>query len=271
MLIMGAGTDAELAVTAAQAGADVVGGMYGASLTRFEKSAGDFATAADLEAEKVILNVLRNARPDDAVTGEESGRTGADSAERMWLVDPLCGTLNYAVRNMLVAVNVALRVGADITAAASADPFTGEVFWTDGERAYVRSDGVDEELRPSPDSRLVDVNLDPPFPNAPGFRAVRLLADTGFIERFRPRVVSTTLAVAWVAAGRRAAYVTDGHLRDSVHFASGIALCQAAGCMVTGIHGQPLHAGVGGLIVAADQQTHAALLQMTSNQATSDQ
>ena len=26
---------------------------------------------------------------------------------------------------------------------------------------------------------------------------------------------------AWVAAGRRAAYVTDGHLRDSVHFAAG--------------------------------------------------
>jgi myo-inositol-1(or 4)-monophosphatase len=66
----------------------------------------------------------------------------------MWLVDPLCGTLNYAVRNMLVAVNVALRVGSDITAAASADPFTEEVFWTDGERANVRSDGVDEELTP---------------------------------------------------------------------------------------------------------------------------
>ena len=112
----------------------------------------------------------------------------------------------------------------------------------------------------------MDVNLDPPFPNAPGFRAVRLLADTGFIERFRPRVVSTTLAVAWVAAGRRAAYVTDGDLRDSVHFASGIALCQAAGCVVTGIEGQPLHTGVGGLVVAADPQTHADLIALIRNQ-----
>ncbi|MFD1938260.1 inositol monophosphatase family protein [Nonomuraea mangrovi] len=266
MLIVNAGTDAELAVAAAQAGAAVVRDMYGASLTRFEKSAGDFATVADLEAEKVILDVIRTARPDDAATGEESGRTGADGTERMWLVDPLCGTLNYAVRNMLVAVNVALRVGTDITAAASADPFAGEVFWTDGERACVRRDSVDEELRPSRESRLVDVNLDPPFPNEPGFRAARLLTDTAFAQRFRPRVVSTTLAVAWVAAGRRAAYVTDGHLRDSVHFASGIALCQAAGCVVTGIHGQPLHTGAGGLVVAADQETHAALIQMAGNQ-----
>ena len=159
---------------------------YGASLTRFEKSAGDFATAADIEAEKAILDVLRSARPDDAVTGEESGRTGSSAAERMWLVDPLCGTLNYAVRSMLVAVNVALRTGSEITVAASADPFADEVFWTDGTRAYVRRDGVDEQLTPSAESRLVDVNLDPPFPNAPRFRAVRLLADTGFVERFLP-------------------------------------------------------------------------------------
>jgi myo-inositol-1(or 4)-monophosphatase len=105
----------------------------------------------------------------------------------MWLVDPLCSTLNYAARNMLVAVNAALRVGSDIMVAASADPFAEEVFWTDGDHAYVRRDGVDEELMPSCDSRLMDVNLDPPFPNEPGFRAVRLLADREFIEHFRPR------------------------------------------------------------------------------------
>jgi myo-inositol-1(or 4)-monophosphatase len=179
----------------------------------------------------------------------------------------LCaGTLNYAVRSMLVSVNVALRVGREVMVAASADPFTDEVFWTDGFGAYVRHDGVDERLTPSAGSRLVDVNLDPPFPNEPGFRAVQLLAGAGFRERFRPRVVSTTLAVAWVAAGRRAAYVTDGHLPDSVHFTSGIALCQAAGCVVTDLEGQALHAGTGGLVVSADSDTHAALLKLIGNQ-----
>jgi len=259
-------TDEDLAIAAAQAGAAVVRANYGASLKRYEKPPGDFATAADIEAEKAILDVLRSARPDDPVTGEESGRSGGSVAERMWLVDPLCGTLNYAVRSTLVAVNVALRAGSEITVAASVDPFADEVFWTDGTRAYVRRHGVDEHLTPSAESRLVDVNLDPPFPNAPRFRAVRLLADMGFVERFRPRVVSTTLAVAWVAAGRRAAYVTDGDLRDSVHFASGIALCRAAGCAVTGIQGQPLHTGAGGLIVAADLQTHADLVALVRNQ-----
>lgn len=267
MVSTGTASDARVALEAARAGAAVVRGMYASPLPRTEKPGGDFATAADLAAEQAILDVLRTARPEDAVTGEESGETGAGGADRRWLVDPLCGTLNYAVQNMLVAVNVALRVGRTVTAAASADPFSGEVFWTDGAGARVRMGGADEELSPSPGSCLVDVNLDAPFPNAPDFRAVRLLAAPEFAERFRPRVVSTTLAVAWVAAGRRAAYVTDGDLRDSVHFAAGIALCQAAGCVVTGIHGQPLHTGAGGLIAAADRETHEALVGMVRAQA----
>ncbi|WP_407699539.1 inositol monophosphatase family protein [Streptomyces broussonetiae] len=262
------GSDAHLAVTAARAGASVVQDLYGSRLARYDKSAGDFATEADLAAEQAIVDVLRAARPDDAVTGEESGRSGAADAHRRWLVDPLCGTLNYAVRTMLVGVNVALREGDRVTAAATADPFSGEVFWTDGAAARLRSpDGTDERLTPHAGSALVDVNLDPPFPGAPGFQAVRLLADPGFAERFRPRVISSTLAVAWVAAGRRAAYVTDGDLRDRVHFAAGIALCRAAGCTVTGLRGEPVLTGADGLVAAADAQTHAALLALVKKQA----
>ncbi|MER7208922.1 inositol monophosphatase family protein [Streptosporangium sp. NPDC000239] len=251
--------DAEVAIAAACAGADVVRGLYGRRLARIDKGAGDFATTADVEAEKAILRVLRTARPDDAVLGEEGGRQGAAGAERQWLVDPLCGTLNYAVGGMPVAVNVALRDGA----AAVADPFGGEVLFTDGESAWTRHDGADARLVPTSASRLVDVNLDPPFPSAPGFRAVDLLAHAGFAERFRPRVVSTTLALAWVAAGKRAAYVTDGgDLSGSVHFAAGIAVCRAAGCVVTGIDGAPIGRAGRGLVVAADAEAHGLLMSM---------
>ncbi|MEV0697135.1 inositol monophosphatase family protein [Saccharopolyspora sp. NPDC050389] len=251
--------DAGVAAAAACAGADVVRKMYGQQLSRIDKGAGDFATAADVQAEKAILGVIRAARPDVAVLGEEGGQQGAAAAVRQWLVDPLCGTLNYAVGNMLVAVNVALRNGA----AAVADPFSGEVFCTDGETAWVRHEGVDAPLAPTPATRLVDVNLDPPFPNAPGFRAVDLLTHPGFVERFRPRVVSTTLALAWVAAGKRAAYATDGEdLCGSVHFAAGIAVCRGAGCVVTGINGAPIGEASRGLVVAADAETHDLLMSM---------
>lgn len=259
-------SDAELAVAAAQAGAAIVRERYGTALARHDKGGGDFATAADIEAEQAILDVLRSARPADAVTGEEFGDSGPAGAERRWLVDPLCGTLNYAARTMLVAVNVALQTADGSAAAAAADPFADEVFWTDGARAAVRRAGGDEPLAPSGASRLVDVNLDPPFPNGARFRAVRLLADPGFAERFRPRVLSTSLPLTWVAAGRRAAYVTDGQLAAGVHGAAGVALCRAAGCVVTGLDGAPLGTGIGGLVVAADTDTHAALIDLIARQ-----
>ncbi|NEE27976.1 phosphatase, partial [Streptomyces sp. SID7982] len=114
-------TDTEVAAAAALAGAEVVRARYGRLHSRIDKGAGDFATEADLAAEEAILDVIRAARPGDAVHGEEGGRQGAADAEREWLVDPLCGTLNYATGSRLVAVNVVLRDGP----AAVADPFSG--------------------------------------------------------------------------------------------------------------------------------------------------
>jgi myo-inositol-1(or 4)-monophosphatase len=246
-------TDPELAVAAARAGAEVVRAGFGRDLARLAKEPGDFATQADLDAERAILAVLA-ARPADAVLGEESGRSGPAAARRTWLVDPLCGTLNYAARTMLVAVNVALRVDGVVTAAAVADPFGDEVFWTDGRTAF----GGAEPLRPNAGSGLVDLNLDP-VGGTPPDRAAALIADPGFLARFHPRVLSTTLALTLVAAGRRAAYVTGGDVRDSVHFAAGLAVCRAAGCVVTGLDGRP---GGDGLLVAADTGTHAELLRL---------
>ncbi|MEU4238896.1 inositol monophosphatase family protein [Actinoplanes sp. NPDC026619] len=257
--------DHELAIAAAGAGATVVRARFGQQLSRVDKGAGDFATEADIEAEKAILEVLRAGRPADAVLGEESGRTG--SGERTWLVDPLCGTLNFAARTTMVAVNVALRSGPDILAAASADPFGEEVFWTGGAGAFRRHGGRDEPLLPSGGSRLVDLNLDPPFPSAPGFRAVNLLADPEFGTAFSPRVLSTTLPLAWVAAGRRAGYLSDGHRDWTVHSAAGIALCRAAGCVVTDLSGEPLHSASRGLLAAADPRTHAAFLALITKTA----
>ncbi|GAA4728842.1 inositol monophosphatase family protein [Nocardioides endophyticus] len=259
-------TDAILAIDAAEAGAGIVCAQYGVQVERFAKSSTDFATTADLAAEQAILDVLRAARPDDAILGEEGGRTGRAGATRTWLVDPLCGTLNFAAQTPLIAVNVALRDGGVVTAAASADPIADEVFWTDGGGAWLRSGGADTALEPSSVSTLVDVNLDAVDPDPGGFRPAALLGHPDFRSRYGGRVLSTTLALVWVAAGRRAAYVTDGHFEDNVHFAAGIAICRAAGCVVTDLRGGEVDsAGGSGLLVAADEETHRQLLELCVN------
>ncbi|MGF0318604.1 inositol monophosphatase family protein [Nocardia fluminea] len=251
-------SDSEIAIHATEVASEVIRSAFRAPLTRYAKQGDDFATQADIAAEQAILDVLATECPDDRFVAEESGVTGSSLSDRTWFVDPLCGTRNFAADTAFVAVNVALRVGGTVTVAATADPFAGEVFWTAGEGGSLRADGHDEPLRPHAGSRLVDVDLDHPFPWS---TPARLFDAEGFAGEFHPRVLSTSLALAWVAAGRRAAYVTGGDLRDSVHFSSAIAVCQAAGCVVTGLSGQPLHTAPHGLIAAADTPTHARLVE----------
>jgi myo-inositol-1(or 4)-monophosphatase len=208
-----------------------------AALSRVDKTDGDFATDVDLASEAAMRSIVRQRRPGDAILGEEMGRSGPVDADRVWLLDPLCGTFNYAAGTGLVAVNAALVEAGRVVSAAVADPFGGELAWTDGRRAWLGR-GHDRTLaRPSGTSVLLELNFDPPFPNASWFSTARLAADAVTAHRFRPRVLSTTLGLAWVAMGHRAAYVTDGYVRDSVHFAAGIGLCEAAGCVVTDLTG----------------------------------
>lgn len=254
-----------MAITAAEAGGGVVRSRFGTPLTRIGKVGGDFATDVDVEAERVVIDLLLANRPTDQIVAEESGRVGDPGAHRRWLVDPLCGTRNFAAGTGPVAVNVALCEGGSATAAAVADPFAGVTYWSDGTVARRRSNGEDDRLEPSATSQLVDLNLDA-GPDQPAPVTVALLAEEEFAARFGPRVVSTSLALAWVASGQRAAYVTDGHLNGSVHFTAGIALCITAGCVVTNLEGGPIHTGAGGLIAAADNPTHEALRTMTARQ-----
>lgn len=249
--------DADVAIAAARAGAEVVARTYGDCHTRFAKSSTDFATQTDIDAEAAILDVLAQHRPSDARVGEEFGNSGTESAERRWFIDPLCGTLNFAASTPLVSVNVALMDGDTPLAAAVADPIARELFWTDGTDAYCRRGDDDRPLSPTAHSALVDINCDGPLDQP--FVGGQLVSDPQLRKIFGPRVISSTLGVAWVAAGRRAAYISDGQFRDNLHFAAGIALCQTSGCVISDLDGNPLHLDRG-LVISADQETHDRIL-----------
>jgi myo-inositol-1(or 4)-monophosphatase len=261
-------TDGQVALAAAEAGAAVVRTRYRTSVERHRKIGSDFATDADLEAETAIRQVLTHHRPDDAQLGEEHGASGPDSARR-WLIDPLCGTRNFAAGLPLMSSNVALTIDGELTAASSVECVGDESYWTDGEGAWVRREGADAELSPDRDSLMVSINLE--VDAAGRRRASDLMGDPRFFETYQPRITSSTLALAWVAAGRHAAYLSEGDLADNVHFAAGLALCRAAGAVVTDLAGGPVRTraadeprGPGGLLAAADEETHTSLLTLLS-------
>ncbi|MGI8797777.1 MAG: histidinol-phosphatase [Pseudonocardia sp.] len=137
-------SDLELALQLADA-AD------GITLSRFQavdlqvrtKSDHTPVTDADTTAEDALRRELRSARPGDAVHGEERADEGEPGAERVWLVDPIDGTKNYARGMPVWATLVALVVaGRPVVGVASA-PALGRRWWASaGEGAWTAATGA---------------------------------------------------------------------------------------------------------------------------------
>lgn len=252
-------SDAEIAIMAAKEASRVLLEREGAPHERIFKGGGDFATEADVAAERAALALLRECRPDDAVIAEESGWSGPREAERVWMLDPLCGTLNYASRTGPYGVNVALTKGDEVLAAAVSEPLYDRVIWTDGSAVLIGCGDEEVPASPSPESRVVEILMDAQDPDARGFSLARFWRSSAF-DTLNPRYVGTGISLAWVAAGLRAGFVIAGDRAASVHFSAGIGLCRAAGCIMSGLLGEDLHLANSGIVCAADERTYEALM-----------
>lgn len=71
-----------------------------------KSAARDLVTAADLASERVVLDGLREAFPDDGFLAEESGGESTD-AEHVWCIDPLDGTTNFVHRLPMFGISIA--------------------------------------------------------------------------------------------------------------------------------------------------------------------
>lgn len=127
----------ELALTAAKSGAGAIAEVLrrGGLQTDAKQSSHDLVTSADRASEQAVLQVLRSARPDDAVLGEETGEHPGTTSVR-WLVDPLDGTANFIYGRSGWSVSV----GAEI----DGQPAVGAVVCpADGRWATADPGGVD--------------------------------------------------------------------------------------------------------------------------------
>ena len=107
----------------------------GVSLTGTKSSATDIVTAADQEAERLIVQALADARPQDGLLGEE-GASREGSSGITWVIDPIDGTVNYLYNIPAYTVSIAATVedpqafadGRRAIAGAVYNPRTDELF-----------------------------------------------------------------------------------------------------------------------------------------------
>jgi myo-inositol-1(or 4)-monophosphatase len=88
----------------------------------------NFATAADHAAEKAIIARLTKDDPAVPVLAEESATPEVRRAERLWVVDPIDGTLNFSRAVPFYAVSIAYVEDGHVRAGAIHSPRLNETF-----------------------------------------------------------------------------------------------------------------------------------------------
>lgn len=174
----------------------------------------DLVTDADRAAERLIVDHIRAARPDDSVVAEEGSLHEGTTGVR-WVVDPLDGTVNfvYGIPQWCVSIGVEGTVRLGVVH----DPNRGETFTDDG------------DLRPSRLTDLSQAMVGTGFSYQAEVRARQAEVLRRVLPRVRDvrRFGSMALDLAWVACGRLDAFYEDGSHPWDV--SAGRALVEAAG------------------------------------------
>jgi myo-inositol-1(or 4)-monophosphatase len=231
--------DVWVAVRAARAGADLVQTGFFQTLDTEMKSAVDPVTQVDRAAEDAIRAVIASHFPDDRVLGEEGGggdwRTG-----RIWIVDPLDGTVNFVHRLPQVAVSVALwDRGRPLVGVIVDVAHNDEWVAVEGGGATLNGDPIHVSETATLDQSLVCTGF--PYDRREHAAAyLRVVEEVMLNSQGTRRLGAAALDLAWLAAGRYDAYWEHGgqHGIKPWDVAAGILLITEAGGTYTNEAGE---------------------------------
>jgi myo-inositol-1(or 4)-monophosphatase len=226
------------------------------------KGPGDFVSAADLKAEKVLRTELLKARPRFGFLLEEGGEVAGEDTHHRWIIDPIDGTTNFLHGIPHFAISIGLEMDGEIIAGLVYNPATEEMFYAEkGKGAFLN----DRRLRVSARSNLTEsvIGTGIPFHGRPGHKPFlkqmeRVMAEVAGIRRMG----TASLDLAYVAAGRFEGFWETGLKPWDI--AAGILLVREAGGYVTELNGGKNMLGTGN-VVAANPKLHKQLLDLLAS------
>ena len=120
----------QVAVEAARRGGQVALDRLGDPGYRRWKGHRDVVCEASLHVQDTIVSLLQEEMPDSEVLAEEGPEDAPVpiDAPLLWIVDPICGSLNYSRGIPHFAVSIALRAAGAIQVSVVFDPCTGDLF-----------------------------------------------------------------------------------------------------------------------------------------------
>ena len=185
----------------------------------------DYLTEVDGQVEKLIIERLGALFPEDAFIGEEGGGTASD---KVWVIDPIDGTSNFARGIAHFCVSIAYVDGAGPTIGVIYDPVLRELFAAErGSGAWLNGEPMKVSGLTDPRRSSVECGWSMRKPIEDYIALMGRVAEMG---SGLYRCGSGALGMAYVAAGRIDGYV-ELHI-NSWDVLAGIVLVEEAGGVV---------------------------------------
>lgn len=174
------------------------------------KEDGSLLTEADLSADKRIRESLAELYPDISFLSEEMEPDQQEAlvkeSEKLWCLDPLDGTSNFAAGIPLFATSLALFVNGEVQIGITYDPIRDEMF------SAVKGQGATlngEPLRCHPSGFALNKTIAiVDFKRLEPKLVTRLLSDAPY--KSQRNLGSCVLEWAWMAANRGHLYLHGG-------------------------------------------------------------
>ena len=194
-----------------------------------EKGPGDFVTASDKRAEKIIIGELE--KSEYSFLTEESGVIEGKNKDKRWIIDPIDGTFNFLNGLPHFAISVAYEDNGEIVSGLIFDPITNEMFSAEkGNGAYLNN----SRIRVSNKSDFQNSCLVTGGPNSRSKKKEAVLEEykqlSMKIFAHIRKSGSAALDMAYVGAGRY-----DGYWQKELNYwdiAAGIIIVKESGGFV---------------------------------------
>ncbi|MDQ6992336.1 MAG: inositol monophosphatase [Mariprofundus sp.] len=221
-----------------QAGSEIIVPAFTKEIHYFSKNDGSPVTVTDLRCQAFITQQLLKLYPSIAVLGEEMPEYEQRALlqannSRLWCLDPLDGTTNFASNLPCFAISLALIENGLPIIACIHDPIRNETF------TAIRGQGARLNGLPitaAKQVKLADTVAMIDFKRLPTDIAIDFASQPFY--RSQRNLGTCALEWAWLAAGRAHLII---HGREKIwDFAAGSLIAEEAGCSVANFTNSPL-------------------------------
>jgi len=217
----------------------------------------DPVTAADREAEAVMRERILAQYPDHGILGEEYGNDRID-AERVWVLDPIDGTRAFICGLPTWGTLIGLTEKGRPVLGMMNQPFTGERYAGDTDRAWYRGPDGSRDLQTracdNPEQAVLLTTTPALFPDHERSRYDRIEATVRLA-----RYGTDCYGYAMVASGQADAVIESG--LKPYDIVALIPIIEGAGGIVTSWTGGSAAEG-GQVLATGDPRLHERLLAM---------